>query len=274
MTCCNAINADTGRFFSHFAGLHRLRHRWLGFERTQCQLIDGLRLAGIRGAELLEIGCGPGYLHRALLREGATRAVGVDLSARMIDIARGEAASESLASRTSYHHGDFTLIADQLPDVDVTILDKVIRCYPDWERLVARSLAKTRRVYAFTIPRDRALTRIAIAAMSWGLCQSGCCYRPFIHDPEKIAECLIAGGFHRIHEACTATWMTRVYVRDKQDSGSPGLRPSPVGFRRMSAFRGLLRRGANHLLASRKGRHVDGRYSSHQLAGPPKDATT
>lgn len=46
MTCCTAINADTNRFFSFFASLHRLRHRWLGFERTQRQLLEGRSSAG------------------------------------------------------------------------------------------------------------------------------------------------------------------------------------------------------------------------------------
>ena len=226
MTCCSAINADTARFFSYFAALHRLRHRWLGFERTQRQLMDGLRLGGIAEAQLLEIGCGAGYLHRALLREdGASRAVGVDLSERMLDIARREAQADGLASRTSYSQGDFTLIADRLPEADVTILDKVICCYPDWERLVGRSLEKTRRLYAFTIPRDRALTRIGLGAMRWGLSRAGCCYRPFIHDLEKIADCLIASGFHRIHEARTTTWVTRVYARGSHASGAATIAP-------------------------------------------------
>jgi magnesium-protoporphyrin O-methyltransferase len=212
MICCTASNADTGRFFSYLASLHRLRYHWLGFERTQRQLLDGLRRGGIVRAELLEIGCGPGYLHRALLREGAARAVGVDLSERMIAIARKESRAAGLADRTSYHQGDFTLISERLPEADVTILDKVICCYPDWERLVDRSIAKTRGLYAFTIPRDRALTRIGLGAMRWGLNRAGCCYRPFIHDPGMIAERLAANGFHRVHEACTATWVTRVYA--------------------------------------------------------------
>jgi hypothetical protein len=136
----------------------------------------------------------------------------------MLDIARREVQADGLASRTSYSQGDFTLIADRLPDADFTILDKVICCYPDWERLVARSLEKTRRLYAFTIPRDRALTRIGLGAMRWGLSRAGCCYRPFIHDPEKIAERVIASGLHPIHEARTTTWVTRVYARDSQAS--------------------------------------------------------
>jgi len=218
-TCCTAINADTGRFFSRVASLHRLLHRLFGFERTQRQLIEGLRGGGIAGAELLEIGSGAGYLQRALLREGAVRAIGVDLSERMLRIAREEAAREGLTDRISHRQGDFTLLADQIPHADVTILDKVICCYPDWERLVRRSLAKTRRLYAFTIPRDRPLVRAGLRLMRWGLNRAGCCYQPFIHDPAQIEARVAASGFRRIYEAHTTSWVTQVYSREAQVSG-------------------------------------------------------
>jgi hypothetical protein len=41
MTCCIAITAKTGRFFTYLAGLHQLRHRWLSGERAQRQLLEG-----------------------------------------------------------------------------------------------------------------------------------------------------------------------------------------------------------------------------------------
>ena len=213
MNCCAAINADTGRFFSRFAGLHRLRFRLFGFERTQRQLIRGIREGGIEGASLLEIGCGRDYLHRALLRLGASRATGVDLSAGMLATARAGAQAEGLAERTVYVQGDFTHMADEIPEADVVVLDKVICCYPDWESLVDRSLLKTRHLYAFTIPRDRALTRAGLQAMRWGLQGIGCCYQPFIHDAAQIDARILAGGFRRTYEARTAGWLTRVYAR-------------------------------------------------------------
>ncbi|MEA3276977.1 MAG: class I SAM-dependent methyltransferase [Pseudomonadota bacterium] len=213
MNCCAPINADTGRIFSTFARLHRLRFRLLGFETTQRQLIEGMRDAGLQGADLLEVGCGPGYLHRALLRSGATRATGVDLSAGMLAIARVEAEADGLHEQTDYLHGDFTQIADEVPDADVVILDKVVCCYPDWESLVDRSLGKTRRLYALTFPRDRVLTRAGIRAMRWGLGIVNCCYRPYIHDPAAIQARIEASGFRRVYAARTMTWLTQVYVR-------------------------------------------------------------
>ena len=213
MNCCAAINADTGRFFSRFAGLHRLRFRLFGFERTQRQLIRGVRAGGIDGATLLEVGCGPGYLHRALLGLGASQATGVDLSAGMLATALAGAKAEGLADRTVYVQGDFTQIADEIPEADVVVLDKVICCYPDWGSLVDRSLLKTRHLYAFTIPRDRALTRAGLKAMRWGLQGIGCCYQPFIHDVAQIDARILAGGFRRTYQARTAGWLTRVYAR-------------------------------------------------------------
>jgi SAM-dependent methyltransferase len=130
------------------------------------------------------------------LREGAECAVGVDLSERMIAIARQESRAEGFAVRTSYHQGDFTHVADRLADADVTVLDKVICCYPDRGRLVDPSIAKTRQRYAFSIPHDRALTRIGLGAMRWALKGDGCCYRPFLYDPAMIGGRLAANGFH------------------------------------------------------------------------------
>lgn len=213
MTCCAPINADTGRLFSRVAGLNRLRLRWLGPEATQRQLIDGIQAEGLAGAELLEIGCGTGYLHQALLRLGAGRAIGVDLSEKMLAIARAEARTAGLGVRTEYRQGDFTGMAEDLPETDIVILDKVVCCYPDWQTLVEHSLRKTRRLYALTYPRDRALTRAGVRIMRWGLWIARCCYQPYIHDPFLIQEAIQAKGFRRVYRAKTISWLTEVYCR-------------------------------------------------------------
>jgi len=217
-----AVNADTGRFFSRLAGVHRLRFRLFGLERTQRQLIDGIRRAGIQGAEVLEVGCGPGNVQRVLLRQGATRATGVDLSETMLAIARSEAKAEGLADRTNYRQGDFVQMADEVEDADVVVLDKVVCCYPDWVGLVDASLTRARWVYALTIPRNRSLNRIGLGLMRWGLQRMGCCYQPYIHDPARIDERVRASGFCKIDEALTAAWLTRIYVRDGRPGGVSG----------------------------------------------------
>ncbi len=103
--------------------------------------------------------------------------------------------------------------ANQDQTIGPVVLDKVICCYPDWGSLVDRSLLKNRRLYAFTIPRDRARTRAGLKAMRWGLRGIGCCYQPLIHDAAPIDARTIADGFRRTYEARTAGWLTRVYGR-------------------------------------------------------------
>jgi magnesium-protoporphyrin O-methyltransferase len=213
MGCCAPISTDTGRLFSQVAALNRLRFRWLGLEASQRQLVEGIRKAGLDGTDLLEIGCGTGYLHQVLLRLGAARAIGVDLSGGMLAIARTQAQAAGLGARADYRQGEFTAMAEDLPGADIVILDKVVCCYPDWQTLVGRSLRKTQRLYALTYPRDRALTRIGVRVMRWALGIARCCYQPYIHDPARIQAMIVESGFVRVYSATTTSWLTEVYSR-------------------------------------------------------------
>jgi hypothetical protein len=78
----------------------------------------------------------------------------------------------------------------------------------------ACSLAKTRRVYAFTIPRERVLTRLGLGAVRWEMNRTGCCYQPFTHDPVQIERRVGSSGFRCVYEATTAFWLTQVHARD------------------------------------------------------------
>ena len=213
MNCCTPITSDTGRLFTWFVIPQRLRFQLFGFEKTQRQLIDAIKHAGLKGSEVLEIGCGTGYLHQALLKAGAIHARGVDLSAGMLTEARRAANETGLQTRTDYRLGDFVQLADDIPDADITILDKVVCCYPDWEPLLDRSLTKTRRIYALTFPRDRRLTQVGSRLLQWGMGLINCCYQPYIHDPESIQQHILGHGFQQSHQSITTSWYTQVYVR-------------------------------------------------------------
>lgn len=213
MGCCTVPTQDTDQFFSRLAGLHRLRFRIFGFEDTQRHLLEGIQQTGLSGATVLEIGCGPGYLHQALLKAGARRAVGVDLSERMLHEARHLADAAGLAGRTEYRKGDFVALAPHLSSADITILDKVVCCYPDVEALLRCSLDKTCRVYALTFPQDRSLTRMGVAVMARWLQILGSEFRTYVHPPQKIRNEITARGFQRHYVQDSRLWMTEVYVR-------------------------------------------------------------
>ena len=211
-TCC-VHNRDAGRFFDWFARRYGKRFARKGLEPSQRQLMKGLSSSGFSDASLLDIGCGTGYLHQRLLQAGAARAVGVDLSAEMLEQARVRAREQGLAERTDYREGDFVELSNTLASADIVILDKVICCYPDANALVQRSARLAGRVYAFTIPRDRWTVRFALFAGRVFLALIRCSFRSYVHDLAAIDRWVTHLGFAQVFEECTFAWLTRVYAR-------------------------------------------------------------
>lgn len=214
MPCCKPLDhAAAARFFSWYARRSVRQYRKNGLGALRRRLADAVREADIEGATLLDIGCGAGFVHQSLLRDGAARAVGIDLSEDMLAEARALAAEQSLTARTDYVAADFVYVADALPVADVTILDRVVCCYPDAETLVNRSLEKTGRVYALTYPRDHLWNRILTELEALGLRMLCCAFRSYIHDTARIQAWIEAGGFAKRSEHVDRIWIMQVYSR-------------------------------------------------------------
>ena len=212
MQCCSVPCADTNRFFSRLAGLHRVRYRLFGPEKTQKQLMNGIR-NNLADASIMEVGCGTGDLHQELLQRGAASAVGVDISLKMINEARRNAINKALADRTEYHLGDYVDLAGDLGASDVTIMDKVVCCYPDPERLLKTVLPNTRQAIALTYPRDRTFTRVAIATFAMLMRMLKSDFRPYVHNPDDIRRWITEEGFSLESLERVFAWQTEVYVR-------------------------------------------------------------
>ncbi len=213
MSCCCPHSRSGGRFFSLFARNYRRRFTKKGFEPSQLQLMAGLQLAGYNNATLLEIGSGVGYLHQILLEQGAKTAVGIDLSEDMLKEARDWAAEKGLADRTDYIQGDFIELLDQVEPAEVTILDKVVCCYPYAELLVKSSIAKTTRTYALTYPRKLWFTKLGVAILAIALKLIRSDFRPYVHDPDDVERWVIEAGFKKAYQENTLIWLTQVYIK-------------------------------------------------------------
>lgn len=74
---------------------------------------------GVAGLDVLDVGCGEGYVAREIRRRGAARVVGFDLSAQMIEQARATEAAEPLG--ISYHHLPATELDDRFGAFDLAI---------------------------------------------------------------------------------------------------------------------------------------------------------
>ena len=213
MSCCCPHSKSGGRIFSFFARSYRRRFTKKGFEPSQVQLMDGLKQAGFANATLLEVGSGVGYLHQVLLEQGAKSAVGIDLAPDMLKEAQQWADEKGLTDRVQYIQGDFIELLDQVEPAEVTILDKVVCCYPHAELLVNSSTAKTKRVYALTYPRNRWFIRAAIEVMAYFLKLSGSNFRAFVHNPDDIESWITKADFKKTYQQQTFIWLTQIYTR-------------------------------------------------------------
>lgn len=213
MSCCCPHSKSGGRLFSFFARSYRKRFSKNGFEPSQLQLVEGLEQAGYKDATLLEVGSGVGYLHQTLLEQGAKSAIGIDLAPDMLKEAEDWAVEKNLADRTEYIQGDFIELLDQVEPAEVTILDKVVCCYPHAELLTNHSTAKTSRVYALTYPRDRWFTKVAIEIMAVLLKLSGSDFRAFVHNPDDIERWITEAGFTKTFQKQTFIWVSQIYTK-------------------------------------------------------------
>ena len=213
MSCCCPHSKSGGRLFSFFARSYRRRFSKKGFEPSQQQLVQGIENAGYKDATLLEVGSGVGYLHQVLLEQGAKSAVGIDLAPDMLKEAQDWADEKGLSERVKYIQGDFIELLDQVDAADVTILDKVVCCYPHAELLINHSVNKTKHVYALTYPRKRWFIKVVIEIMAVFLKLSGSDFRAYVHNPDDIERWIIAAGFKKTEQQQTFIWLSQIYTK-------------------------------------------------------------
>ncbi len=213
MDCCAAGN-PIGQFFSGSAKRTAKRFRKKGLAKDQRRLMDCLQQTGFTGQSILEVGCGVGAFHLTMLGFGATRAIGVDLSEPMLAQARVLANELGHEEHTVYRSGDFAVVESEIEQADVTVLDKVVCCYPDAQRLIRLSIGKTRRTYALTYPRVNVLTRMAFTCAQVGLWLIRSKFRPYLYDPSDIERWISENGFTKAHEARGPFWLSQVYTHN------------------------------------------------------------
>ena len=210
--CCRVdydeqFNADEAR-------RDLLHYRANGPDPSTRRLLDALKAEGVEGATLLDIGGGVGAVQLELLAAGVARATDVDASSAYLATAEAEAAERGWRDRTTYLHGDFTRVADQVEPADIVTLDRVICCYPDARALIGRSAARARRLYGLVHPVDRWWTRAVARLGNLGYRLFRNPYRIHVH-PQALIDSLIAEAGLRpvsVHDAWF--WRAAVYRRD------------------------------------------------------------
>src|SRR6188472_1855648 len=117
-------DANSRAYYDDFStGYERERHR--GYHALLDELELGVVDPLVRGAEVLEVGCGTGLILEKLART-ARRAEGVDLSPGMLDLARKRGLDVREGSATELPYADDSF--------DVVLSFKVLAHVPEIER--------------------------------------------------------------------------------------------------------------------------------------------
>jgi len=214
-SCCHRLGArePANKFFSRLSKSYAKSFRKNGLEKTQRYLLEGVRKEPIASKKILDIGCGVGSLHLTLLREGASEAIGIDLSEGMLDQAKTMAGEINLEGKTKYILGDFVEESENVTDADITFLDKVVCCYENYIELIERSTAKTTTIYALSHPKNNLLMESIFKLQILVLKLFRSSFFPFWHDWNDVHRLILDQGFQLLYSNSTIAWQVLVYKR-------------------------------------------------------------
>lgn len=209
--CCNPSGYD--QLFNPKEARRALRvYDKRGLNEMAKRMVDYLEHRGVDGDTVLEVGGGIGALHVALLKAGAASAVNVELSHGYHDAAAELLSREGLDGRVEQRIGDFTEMADGM-EADDVIMNRVICCYPDMQRLMNAALSASSRFVAVTFPRDRIVSRIYVSLDSAYHRIRGVAFRPYVHSPQAILGTAERAGFDVVFDDRDLMWHGVVFER-------------------------------------------------------------
>jgi magnesium-protoporphyrin O-methyltransferase len=211
--CSGFCAAVAHQFDSAVAEGDLARYRRKGPNPTT-RLLRREILDAAAGQTLLDIGSGIGALSFELLGAGFTHSVAVDASSAYLETARHEAKARGLEQRLTLVHGDFVAAADTIPPADVVAMDRVVCCYPSFVPLLEHALARSRRAFALSYPRDRWYVRAVFRLENLARALFGNAFRTFVHPAATMAQLIESQGFRRVSRTGTFGWAVDVYVRD------------------------------------------------------------
>ncbi|HEY8869536.1 MAG TPA: class I SAM-dependent methyltransferase [Candidatus Limnocylindrales bacterium] len=189
-----------------------------GLVAVSQRLRDALLSLDPSSRTVLELGCGRGGLLLRLVQAGAARATGLDLSPVSIAEARNRFEQAQLSERVHLSVGDAAQVP--LERHDWVILDRVMCCYRDVERLLANTLPAARHVYAFTVPTSRGWRGVIARLAEWfenaWNARRGQPCPGYVHNLDLIEERLATAGFRLRHRDRQRLWHIAVYERSPE----------------------------------------------------------
>ncbi|HEX5039252.1 MAG TPA: methyltransferase domain-containing protein [Candidatus Limnocylindria bacterium] len=212
--CCAPADPRIARRFDELADAWAEADELPEMVDVSARLLDLLRDAPGRRPSVLELGCGSGGLSVALLEMGAERVTGIDLSASSVRLAEARATDAGFGEQATFRVGN-AADADAAPH-DWVVLDRVVCCFGEPDRLIQRATELATECIALTAPESRGwrgwANRLLWAAENvWDLVRGGC--RGYVHDLRRVERRLAEAGFRPRTTAHMGLWHVATYER-------------------------------------------------------------
>jgi magnesium-protoporphyrin O-methyltransferase len=137
----------------------------------------------------------------------------VDASSAYLKIATEEAKRLGHEAQVKFIHADFTDVADELPQVDVVTLDRVVCCYPNFRELLKAASSKSRRAIALTYPREEWYIKIVMSIMNFFQQLRNDPFRVFVHPVAEMESLLNGEGLRKVSVRRLFVWEMALYQR-------------------------------------------------------------
>jgi magnesium-protoporphyrin O-methyltransferase len=211
--CCDPRGCDD--FFDRrFAQKSAKRYRERGLDKTARQIVGFVEAHGVEGATVLEIGGGVGEIQIELLERGAAHATNLELSPAYDEAARSLLRDAGLEERASRLIHDIADGSDGIPPADVVVLNRVVCCYPDYERLLTAAADHARRLLVFSHPPRNAFSRLVVGAQNLFFAVRGKEFRTFTHPPASMLAVLEQRGLRPTFAHHARVWQVVGLARE------------------------------------------------------------
>ncbi|MBI3168225.1 MAG: methyltransferase domain-containing protein [Chloroflexi bacterium] len=209
---CNCCEMENNTFGEEEAKANLKEYRRRGPAKQTRLILEAVRSLGLNHATLLDVGGGIGTIHHELMKDIASEAIHVDASSAYLKIAMDEAKRLG-HSEVKFIHADFTDVADDLPQVDVVTLDRVVCCYPNFRELLKAASLKSRTAIVLTYPRETWYLKMGFAIANFFQKLKKDPFRIFIHPIEEMELLLNGEGLRRVSTRRLFVWEMSLYQR-------------------------------------------------------------
>jgi Methyltransferase domain len=157
---------------------------------------------------VLEIGGGIGEIQIELLKLGAASTVNLELSPAYEDEAATLLREAGVKARAERRLHDIAATPDDIAAADLVLLNRVVCCYPDYQRLLTAAADHARHVLVFSYPPTNPISRLAVAAQRLLFRLRRNEFRTYAHPPDAMLSVLRDRGLRLTFTHHTPVWQT------------------------------------------------------------------